>query len=182
MYAQRMIVEGNAVRILFPGRAEETHVFVSPEEAQGRKAIVEQAISWDGTPFKNCSDVKGLNGGVDCAMLLVRSYVDSGMLPPFDPRPYPPHWHLHQDRERFLEWIRDKLGGQEKAEPALGDCIVYQFGRCFSHGAIMINSTQIIHAYYKGEMCHVSNMDEQDLMYYAQRFRRPVKYFEVKPL
>jgi hypothetical protein len=33
----------------------------------------------------NCTDLKGV--GVDCGMLIVRVFVDTGLCAPFDPRP-----------------------------------------------------------------------------------------------
>jgi len=180
MEHQKIFVEGNTVRITFRGRAEERHEFENSHEAYARAAIVTEALSWIGTPFKNMSDVKGPNGGIDCAMLQVRCYVDTGRIAPFDPRPYSPQWHLHKDHERYLEWIKDKLGGVEVETPRLGDCLVYLFGRVFSHGGILINSTQMVHAYTKSRLCHVSDLCEEDLMWYVKGYRRSVKYFEVR--
>ena len=56
-------------------------------EFSERTAVVAAARSWIGTPYHNCADVIGT--GVDCGMLLVRVFVDSGLCAPFDPRPYP---------------------------------------------------------------------------------------------
>jgi cell wall-associated NlpC family hydrolase len=103
-------------------------------EAAERVAFVAEAKTWLGTPFRDQGDVKG--GGVDCAMLLVRSAVGTGLIAPFDPRPYPPQWHLHRDEERFLG-IVTKLGAEVVREPLPGDVIVYRVGRCFSHGGII---------------------------------------------
>src|SRR5215469_10862476 len=87
-----------------------------------RAAVVAEAKSWLKTPFRDQADVKG--AGVDCAMLLVRCFVDTGIVAPLDPRPYPPQWHLHRDEERFLE-IVVKLGTEVGRAPIPGDVIVY---------------------------------------------------------
>jgi cell wall-associated NlpC family hydrolase len=79
-----------------------------PAEAAQRAAIVREARSWIGTPYHNCADVKGRNGGVDCGMLLVRVFVDAGLVAPFDPRPYPPDWHLHRAEEKYLGFVFDR--------------------------------------------------------------------------
>lgn len=144
-----------------------------------RLAIIEEARTWLGTPFVNCADVKGRQGGVDCAMLLVRCYVDTGVLSPFDPRPYPPQWHVHHDRERFLEWVVGKLGGAEVSRPRPGDVAVYHWGRCFSHGAIVISDAQVIHSFFKDGCCTVANMSDTDFTYLRNGKPRPVKFFEV---
>ncbi len=75
-------------------------------EAEQRAAVVAEARSWIGTRYHNCADVKG--AGVDCGMLLVRVFVDTGLCQPFDPRPYPPDWHLHRSEEKYLGFLFDR--------------------------------------------------------------------------
>lgn len=174
-------VTGNIVTVPAP-RGPEEHAFASAEEAQGRAAIVREALSWIGTPFRDCSDIKGPDGAIDCAMLLVRCYVDTGRLEPFDPRPYPARWMLHRNEERFLGWVEGKLGGKRVESPRLGDVVIWQFGRCFSHGAILINSEEVVHAYSHARMCLTSRLDEHPLRYVslgAREWLRPVRYYDV---
>jgi len=174
-------VSGIAVTAPSPG-GRETHIFASAAEAQAKAAFVDEALSWIGTPFRDCADVKGPNGAVDCAMLLVRSAVDSGLLAPFDPRPYPARHMLHSGEQRFLGWIADKLGAKPVEHPRFGDVIVWQFGRCFSHGAVMINSEEVVHAYAYARRCIVTRIDSHPLRFASLRgreFLRPVKYFDV---
>jgi hypothetical protein len=77
-----------------------------------RATVVAEAKTWLGTPFRDQADVKG--GGVDCAMLLVRVFVDTGIVAPLDPRPYPTQWHLHQSEERFIKVI-ERFGAEVKS-------------------------------------------------------------------
>ena len=98
-----------------------------------RAAIVAAAREWIGTPYHNCADVKGV--GVDCGMLLVRVYVDLGLVEPFDPRPYSPDWHLHRGEERYLGHLLARAHGV--ARPAPGDIVLFRYGRCYSHGGIV---------------------------------------------
>jgi cell wall-associated NlpC family hydrolase len=180
MAHQETWAAGSSVMVRRASGELEQHDFETAQDAQARAAVIVEALDWTGTPFKHCSDIKGPNGCVDCAMLLVRTHVDSGVLDPFDPRPYPPAWHLHNREERFLEWIRDRLGGIEVAEPRVGDCLVYKFGLCFSHGAILINSEEVVHAFFKSGLVHVSRRDEQDLAWQRDDKLRPMKAFEVR--
>jgi len=145
-----------------------------------RAAVVREARSWIGTPYHNCADVKG--HGVDCGMLLVRVFCDLKLCPQFDPRPYPPDWHLHRSEERYLGFVFDRA--QEVAAPLFsiarspgdaesaaaqaaksgeragavgdramavkpGDVAVFKFGRCYSHGGIVVETDPlaIVHAY-----------------------------------
>lgn len=108
--------------------------------------VVAEALTWLDTPYHHAADVKGR--GVDCAMLLVRVFVDTGLVEPFDPRPYPHDWYLHHDHERFLGWIERfgvRLKDGEREQP--GDVRLYQWGRCVSHGAIVVSDTEIVHAW-----------------------------------
>jgi cell wall-associated NlpC family hydrolase len=167
---QSMKVEGARVIIKRGAYPEEVHQFASAKEAAGRAAIIDEAFSWIGTPFRNCADIKGLKGGVDCAMLAVRCYIDTGRLAPFDPRPYPPDWMLHRDEERFLGWIQDTLGARQVAAPRLGDVPVWKVGRCFSHCGIVVNAMEAIHAFRPVGFATLSRLDET---------QRAVKFFDV---
>jgi cell wall-associated NlpC family hydrolase len=112
-----------------------------------RAAVVAEARSWIGTPYHNCADIKG--AGVDCGMLLVRVFVDTGLIPRFDPRPYPIDWHLHRNHERYLGFVFDRGFGEVKI-PQPGDVMVLRYGRCYSHGGI-ISSAQplsVVHAFH----------------------------------
>ncbi len=110
-----------------------------------RERVIEEAMGWLRTPYHHQGRVKG--AGVDCATLLCEVYEAAGLIPHIDPRPYPPDWHLHRSDERYLSWVKDF--GHEVDSPKMGDVVVWKFGRCFSHGAIIINDTEIIHAYLR---------------------------------
>lgn len=177
-----MIAVSDRTVLVSGPRGVEAWPFASEAEARAKAAFVGEALSWIGTPFRDCADVKGPKGAVDCAMLLTRAAVDSGLLPAFDPRPYPPRWMMHRDEERFLGWIVEKLGGREVAGPRFGDVAVWRFGRCFSHGAVAINGQDVVHAYAKARACIVSRRDEPYLNHVTLRgvqLPRPVKFFDV---
>jgi cell wall-associated NlpC family hydrolase len=114
-------------------------------ESEARAKIVAEARSWLATPYHHCADVKGV--GVDCGMLIVRVFVDAGLCPPFDPRPYSPQWHLHRSEEIYLGFIGDHCA--EVIEPQQGDVVVFKYGRCYSHGGIVTQSSPLtlVHAY-----------------------------------
>lgn len=116
-------------------------------EAKQRGQVVAEARSWLGTPYHNCADVKG--AGVDCGMLLVRVFVDAGLVPSFDPRPYPADWHLHRSEEKYLGFVFDRAHEIEKPQP--GDVMMIRIGRCYSHGGIVTgpDPLTIVHAYFQ---------------------------------
>ena len=114
-------------------------------EQEDRQHVVDEALTWVGTPYVAGGDVKG--GGVDCGMILVRVFVDLGLVEPFDPRPYPAQWHMHQVEEKYLGWI-EKFAREitDGSTPKPGDIIMFRFGKTFSHGAIVIDYPTLIHA------------------------------------
>jgi len=128
---------------------------VTAREAEQRANAVREARRWIGTPYHEQADVLGV--GVDCGMSLVRVFVDTGLVPAFDPRPYPRDWMMHRDDERYLDVVR-ALAARELdlavETPAAGDVVVWKHGRTFSHGAIVTGAPGtlsgwpwIVHAY-----------------------------------
>lgn len=113
-----------------------------------RAGIVSLARTWIGTPYHHAADVKG--AGVDCGMFLVRVFVDVGLVPSFDPRPYASDWHLHRGEERYLGFILARCDERDDiAEAQIGDVLVFRFGRCWSHGGIVsaTGPLSLIHAF-----------------------------------
>jgi cell wall-associated NlpC family hydrolase len=150
-------------------------------EAEQRAAFIAEAKTWLGTPFRDQADVKG--GGVDCAMLLVRSAADTGLIEvPSDnprwPRPYAPQWHLHRDEEKFLN-IVSQLGTEVQRRPLPGDVIVYRVGRCFSHGGIVVENHHVLHAYYKTQNVTISPLHDAELAFLPDGKPRPFKLFDL---
>jgi cell wall-associated NlpC family hydrolase len=120
------------------------------DENEVRAKIVEEANSWIGTPYISNGLVKGRRGGTDCAMFLVGVYAALDLIPKeYDPRPYPAQWHLHRNEEKYMEAILSfvkEVEGPPKRKPLPGDLVMFKLGRVFSHGAIIIDWPNIIHA------------------------------------
>lgn len=116
-------------------------------EAAMRAAIVAEARSWIGTPYHHMADIKGV--GVDCGMILVRIFVDLGLVPAFDPRPYTNDWMLHRSDDHFLGELMARAHPVETPRP--GDVALYRYGRCYSHGAVVVCSDPltVVHAVLK---------------------------------
>lgn len=122
-----------------------------------RERVAFEARSWLSTPFHHCADVKGV--GVDCAMLLVRTYCDLGLVPPFDPRPYKPQWFLHSSEPRYLNWL-GKFGHRvERAD--VGDVLLFKFGLHAAHGAIVVDERTAVHAHVVSKC--VTLLDRRDM-------------------
>lgn len=144
-------------------------------ERTQRAAVVAEAESWLRTPYHHCADIKG--HGVDCALLLVRVYVDTGIVPPFDPRPYSPQWHLHNTDQLYLRWIHQF--GHRVAAPKPGDVAIWLFGLTFSHGAIVISDMgKIVHATLRTRKCCYGDLADVNLRLIAEtKELRPVRFY-----
>ena len=112
-------------------------------EVEGRK-VAEAAKTWLGTPHVNGARVKGK--GVDCGMLLIGSLEDAGVMErnSMEIAPYSNEWHLHHSEEWFLSYVKSKCRKVRKPRP--GDFLLYQYGRCVSHGAVYIGDGRVVHA------------------------------------
>jgi cell wall-associated NlpC family hydrolase len=118
-----------------------------------RAAVVDEAHSWIGTPYRAAQRVKGRDGGVDCLTFVVEVFTRCG----FDTRYragvpyYPQDWHLHRDDERYLagvlEYAREIPNGADDPPPEPGDIVLFRFGRCFAHGGIVTAWPMIVHAW-----------------------------------
>lgn len=109
---------------------------------RARAAVVAEARSWLGTPYHPHGRLKGV--GVDCAMLPAEVYHATGLIPRLEVEPYPVDWHLHRDEERYLTKVLDHAHEVPCSQP--GDLVLYRWGRCFAHGAIVVRWPLVIHA------------------------------------
>lgn len=114
---------------------------MTPEQ---RQMVVDEAISWQNTPYHHQGSLKGV--GVDCVMFMIEVYKACGLLPlPVDPRPYSHDWHMHRSEEVYLGGVEALAERVDVPQP--GDIALFQFGRCVSHGAIVIKWPLVIHSY-----------------------------------
>ncbi len=115
-------------------------------ERQQRAAVVTEARSWLRTPYHHEARLKGV--GVDCAQLLIGvfSAPGVGLIEPLAVPHYPHDWHLHRAAERYMQIILEHACEIE-GPPLPGDVVLWRFGRCYSHGAVVIEWPMVIHAY-----------------------------------
>ena len=127
------------------------------DEAAQRGAIVAEAMRWLGTPYHHRAKLRGV--GADCAQLVLGVYAAVGLVADFDTGEYPPDWHLHREAERYLAIIAGLAGEIEPAKAGRGDVLLFRFGRCFSHGAIVIEGMRLIHANRRDRAVVMTDLD-----------------------
>ena len=138
-----------------------------------RTQVVAEAQTWLRTPYHHMGRVKG--AGTDCLMLLAEIYETAGVIPHIDVPFYPPDWNLHRDAERYLEGvIRYALevpAWDDADPPQPGDIAVFKFGRCFAHGAIVLQWPRLIHAWHNAGVIYADATQ-------GQLAGRPVRIFD----
>lgn len=125
-----------------------------------RTAVIVEARSWLLTPYRHAQALKG--AGCDCAGFPRAVYVACGLIPKeYRPTYYPMDWHLHHGHahscvgpeghdllscpeERYIQEVLRFASPVN--EPSIGDFVLFQFGRAYAHGAIVIAWPSIIHS------------------------------------
>ena len=124
-------------------------------ELAQRLTVVEAARQWLGTPWHHRARVRG--GGVDCAQLLIAVYSQAGLIDEFDPGDYAIDHMLHSDEELMQNLCAQY--GRKTDSPAVGDIVLWRWGRSYSHAGIVIDWPQdgpktVIHAFRPfGSVC-----------------------------
>ena len=112
-------------------------------EAEGRAAVVKEALTWLGTPWAHRARVK--HAGVDCGQLLVGVFEAAGLVSGIELPEYSEQFMLHRDAE-WLLGIVERFAVRVEREPKPADVILYRYGRCLSHAAIVTAWPQVLHA------------------------------------
>jgi cell wall-associated NlpC family hydrolase len=140
---------------------------MTPEE--GRAAVVAEAVTWLGTPWRHRGRIKGV--GVDCAQFVIKCYAGAGLIDDFDTGEYPRDWHIHRNEERFLTFVPRFAREIAERDVGPGDLILCRIGRVFSHGVIVTTWPQGIHAAVNAGMVVLCDLDsDAGLIGGARRF------------
>jgi cell wall-associated NlpC family hydrolase len=123
-------------------------------EQEGRAEVDRIAREWIGTPFHDLGEVKGKNGGVDCAKLLKCVYVEAGVIPDFAIERYSPQHFLHSPDERFLGYVTRFAREIAPGAAQTGDVAIYKIAKAYAHGVIIIAPgwPHIVHAHFLSRM------------------------------
>lgn len=115
-------------------------------EADFRAAIVAEARSWIGTPYRRNGRIKGV--GSNCAQFLFGVALGAKVLPADSPEPrwFTEQFAVHEKDERLADYIK-AYGGREITESKVGpgDIVLYQTGLSHGHAAIVIDWPEVVH-------------------------------------
>ncbi len=140
-------------------------------EVEERAAVLAEARSWIGTPYRHMGRAKGPRGGVDCAQLVWAVFHNCGLTPFLPLEPYAQDFFLHRDVERYLAIVLRRALEVEYPRP--GDLVLFRIGRLYAHGAIVDSPgwPTIIHAWYAAKRVISARGDQGRLA------NRPRKFF-----
>lgn len=111
------------------------------------------ALSWQGTPMRPHTAVKGRNGGVDCVCLIAAVMGECGVPHDFQPPDYSLDWGSHCEESLLLKYLRAADVVEELADgtaPLPGDILTFKIGKTEHHGAILLPGGEFIHAVKRG--------------------------------
>lgn len=109
-----------------------------------REKVVEIAMQWLRTPYRHAAKVKG--HGADCLTLIAGVFEEADLIEKTAIPYYSSEWHLHKSQELYLQGILRYAKEIPESEVDRGDIVLWKFGHCYSHGAIIIDYPIIIHA------------------------------------
>jgi cell wall-associated NlpC family hydrolase len=131
--------------------------------------LIDEAMSWLGTPYHHEARVKG--AGVDCGQFPAAVFEACGLIPHVEIEHYTYDWHLHRDDERYLNYVEAFFTKVDS--PQAGDLALFKYGRVISHSAIVIEWPLVIHAYITaGAVVLDDGIANQDLAKRLQGFWR----------
>jgi cell wall-associated NlpC family hydrolase len=134
-----------------------------------RQHVIDVARTWLGTPFHDNAGLKGV--GVDCAHLIARVFVEAEVVTAFVIEGYSPQHMLHSDNELFLGYVERFAHEIQEGDVQAGDIVLYQVGRAYAHGAIIVAwPSKIIHAFKTFRMVAETDGFEADLKGRKTRF------------
>jgi len=138
---------------------------------QMRSAVVAEAYSWLRTPYHHHARIKGERGGVDCLQLLCAVFEAAGVTPHIETGFYAREHHLHRNEEIYIEGV-ERYGAVEVQTPGLGDIALFQWGRTWSHGGVIVAlepELLLVHSYL-GRGVTINKLSEEPLHGHPPRF------------
>ena len=139
-------------------------------EAEQRAAVVAEAISFLGTRYHHMGRLKGV--GVDCATLPLCVYTNAGIFEDFNLSVYSPDWHQHREEDLYASIVLRVAHEIDREALGPGDLILFKYGRAFSHGAIVIDLPQIVHAVRRDQAVVYGDIERE-----SELIGRPMRCF-----
>ncbi|HUV65468.1 MAG TPA: NlpC/P60 family protein [Sedimentisphaerales bacterium] len=111
-----------------------------------QRQLVRTVWEWKGVPFLH----RGMTRrGCDCTGLLIGCLKE--MLPTahYQLRTYPHDWNLHAGSGDYIREELIKIASPYEGRIEPGDVLLFRFGRCIAHCAIVVAGKIFIHAHVR---------------------------------
>jgi NlpC/P60 family putative phage cell wall peptidase len=111
------------------------------------EAVVGEALSWVGTPYRHQGRRKGV--GCDCLGLVLGVWRAVYGATPELPGPYAPDWAEAGGEERFLAAVRRHFSEKPADDMAAGDLLLFRWRAHLpaKHAGIVVGRDLFVHAY-----------------------------------
>jgi cell wall-associated NlpC family hydrolase len=120
---------------------------------QERQAVVAEAKTWIGTPYRGWAQIKGSKGGVDCGMLLKAVFQACGLIPQGNlniAMDYSLQVAQHKPDKTYFGIVERFTHEIPESEVKPGDVALFKLGHAYAHGGIVIEWPVIVHALAHG--------------------------------
>lgn len=102
-----------------------------------RAAIVTEALTWIGTPYRGWSCLKG--AGTDCGQLIYGVFRNCELLPEIElPKDYSLQVAMHRASTEYVDTVAQYCREIPEAEAKPGDIVVYKLGLAYAHAALIV--------------------------------------------
>jgi cell wall-associated NlpC family hydrolase len=102
-----------------------------------RLALVQEARSWQGTPYRGWSCLKGI--GTDCGQLIYGVYRAVGLVPVTElPTDYSLQVAQHRASSEYVDIILRFFREIPESEAQPGDIVAYKIGLAMAHAGIIV--------------------------------------------
>ncbi len=115
-------------------------------EAEQRARVNRIALEWERTPYIHQGRIKGL--AADCTFF-AKVFEEAGLLPRIEIPTYSNQAHLNRQASIYLQIVQQHAKREiTEAEAQIGDVVMFNVARTFSHGAVIIEPgwPTILHA------------------------------------
>jgi NlpC/P60 family putative phage cell wall peptidase len=119
---------------------------VSEPDAATARAVIDEALTWLGTPYRHQGRRKGV--GCDCIGLVLGVWQGLYGTVPEQPVPYAPDWD-EAGTEKLLTGVARHFREKPKDEMAGGDLLIFRWRPHLpaKHAGILIGQDRFVHAY-----------------------------------
>jgi hypothetical protein len=143
-------------------------------EAEQRTIIIATAKSYLKVGYQHMGRT---HAGIDCATLILECAIAAGIVPRNETLPfYHFQWNQSDGTESLIDFIR-KFCPEFAGPPKPASIVVWQMGRTYSHGAIVVDWPRCIHAHVRNGCEWVDAEADQQLAMFGGK-PRPKLFFD----